>query len=137
MVKRKVKLDARYDWLGPPDQDSKIRPIQLRQVANETNIERSYRLEREKLNRFNSTFWAEHNRLFEKSKASFIEEYKKKHGALSQIDPNKMSEFYTSFLSTRKTALAQYNRDWYRGNAKLIWPAIKVNVLRFLRLFRR
>lgn len=69
-----VKLDPRYDWLGPPHSESKIRPIQLRQVTNETNIERTYRLEREKLNQFNSNFWAQHNRLFEKSKTDFIEE---------------------------------------------------------------
>jgi hypothetical protein len=74
MGKRTVKLDPRHDWLGPPDPESKIRPIQLRQVVGETDVERNYRLEREKLNRFNSTFWAHHNRLFEQSKADFINE---------------------------------------------------------------
>jgi hypothetical protein len=74
MGKRTVKLDPRYDWLGPPDVDSKIRPIQLRQVVGETEIERNYRLDREKLNRFNSDFWSQHNRLFEKSKADFMSE---------------------------------------------------------------
>jgi hypothetical protein len=72
MPDRKIKLDRRYDWIGPPNPDSKIRPIKLRQFNDETEIERFYRLEKEKLNQWNSDFWAHHNQHFEKSKADFI-----------------------------------------------------------------
>ncbi|CCM09407.1 APOPT family protein Y39B6A.34, mitochondrial [Caenorhabditis elegans] len=30
-----------------------------------------------------------------------------------------------------------YNKEWYRRNLQLIWPALKVNVVRFFRMARR
>ena len=74
MPKRNIKLDPRYDWIGQPDTNSKIRPIRLRRVDGETEIERNYRLEREKLNQWNSNFWAQHNQIFENSKTDFMNE---------------------------------------------------------------
>ncbi|VDK28055.1 unnamed protein product [Gongylonema pulchrum] len=71
---RSLRLDKRFDWVGPPDETSKIRPIRLRRLADETEQERKYREAREALNQWSSQFWAYHNSLFEKKKAEFIEQ---------------------------------------------------------------
>ncbi|PAV78341.1 hypothetical protein WR25_24772 [Diploscapter pachys] len=134
---RQVKLDRRYDWVGPPNKLSKIREIRLRRVENETDLERKYREDREELNRWNSDFWAAHNQLFITSKSEFVSKRKQELGRLEQVSANDLSIFYKKFLDDRQAQLSAYNREWYRRNLFLIWPALKVNFIRFLRLLKR
>uniref|UniRef100_A0A0M3I072 Uncharacterized protein n=1 Tax=Ascaris lumbricoides TaxID=6252 RepID=A0A0M3I072_ASCLU len=134
---RKARLDRRYDWVGPPDKVSRIRPIRLRRIGNETATERDYREAREALNEWNSRFWAEHNTLYEQRKAEFVAKKKKEIGRLERVNANDLSQFYTEFLDERKQQMAAYNREWYRRNFSLIWPAFKVNLIRLRRLLRR
>ncbi|VDP00991.1 unnamed protein product [Heligmosomoides polygyrus] len=68
-----VRMDRRYDWVGPPHPVSKIRPIKLRRVDNESDLERQYREAREELNRWSSSFWEKHNTLFDTKKIEFVE----------------------------------------------------------------
>ncbi|VDL77854.1 unnamed protein product [Nippostrongylus brasiliensis] len=114
-----VRMDRRYDWVGPPHPISKIRPIKLRRVDNETDLERQYRIAREELNRWSSSFWEKHNTLFDTKKAEFVEKRKKELGRIEQVSANDLS------------------REWYRRNIALCWPALKVNVLRFFRMLKR
>ena len=72
MDDRDLKLDRRFDWVGPPDKVSKIRPIRLRRVDNESKAEGEYRLARQALSEWNSAFWKYHNELFESKKAEFV-----------------------------------------------------------------
>ncbi|TKR86378.1 hypothetical protein L596_010982 [Steinernema carpocapsae] len=132
-----VRLDSRYDWVGPPDKISKIRPFQLRRVDNETVTEKKYRLARQEMNEWNSRFWSEHNTLFERRRAGFVAERKNQLSRIEHVSANDMSEFYRSFLNERYRDLSAYNREWYRRNFSLIWPALKVNLIRFGRLLRR
>uniref|UniRef100_A0AC34QWE2 tRNA-guanine(15) transglycosylase-like domain-containing protein n=2 Tax=Panagrolaimus sp. JU765 TaxID=591449 RepID=A0AC34QWE2_9BILA len=132
-----IKLDRRYDWVGPPDKLSKIRPIKLRRVDNETEYEENYRKNREKLAEWNSNFWSKHNELFDKKKEEFRKEKKKELGRLGQITPADMSIFYKQFLNERAASLREYNNEWYRKNFSLLGPAIRVNWIRFRRLFKR
>ncbi|KAK0411120.1 hypothetical protein QR680_005492 [Steinernema hermaphroditum] len=132
-----VRLDSRYDWVGPPDKQSKIRPIKLRRVHNETATEKNYRLAREELNDWNSRFWTEHNSLFERRRAEFVADKKKQLSRIEHVSANDMSEFYRGFLNEQYASLAAYNRQWYKRNFSLIWPALKVNLIRFGRLLRR
>ncbi|CAD5223955.1 unnamed protein product [Bursaphelenchus okinawaensis] len=132
-----VKLDRRFDWVGPPDSVSKIRPIKLRRVDNETHLERDYRVARESLNQWNSDFWRQHNIEFEKCKSVFVEKKKAELGKLATITPEEMSTFYRDFLNQRRKELATYNSEWYRRNFCLIYPALKVNLIRVRRFLLR
>ncbi|CAD5231426.1 unnamed protein product [Bursaphelenchus xylophilus] len=132
-----VKLDRRFDWVGPPDPLSKIRSIRLRRVDNETNLERDYRLARESLNEWNSDFWRRHNQEFERCKSEFVAKKKETLGKLTQVSAEEMSVFYRDFLNQRRSELANYNSEWYRRNFSLIWPALKVNLIRVRRLILR
>lgn len=105
-----VKLDRRYDWVGPPDRASKIRPIKLRRVDNETKEESDYRKAREELVEWNSAFWAAHNELFDKEKKEFVKIKKQKLGKLEQVSAADMSVFYKQFLNERAQALSNYNK---------------------------
>ncbi|CAP20486.1 Protein CBG23705 [Caenorhabditis briggsae] len=132
-----VRMDRRFDWVGPPDSVSKIRKIMLRRVDNESELERQYRAAREELNQWNSDFWAEHNQLFDRQKSEFVEKKQKELGRLEHVSANELSEFYRDFLNDRHVAMMVYNKEWYRRNLQLIWPALKVNVVRFFRMARR
>uniref|UniRef100_A0A914DRZ5 Apoptogenic protein 1, mitochondrial n=1 Tax=Acrobeloides nanus TaxID=290746 RepID=A0A914DRZ5_9BILA len=131
-----MRLDHRFDWVGPPDTISKIRPIKLRAFENETSLEKNYRLSREELNNWNSKFWREHNELFHRRHHEFVTKFKQKNGLtpMDQISANDMSLFYKQFLNERSVIFTEYNKEWYRRNFALIWSALKVNLKRFTRI---
>uniref|UniRef100_A0AC34G886 Apoptogenic protein 1, mitochondrial n=1 Tax=Panagrolaimus sp. ES5 TaxID=591445 RepID=A0AC34G886_9BILA len=132
-----IKLDRRYDWVGPPDKTSKIRPVRLRRVDNESSEEEAYRVARQDLSEWNSAFWKYHNELFDSKKAEFVAEKKQSLGRLGQVSAADMSVFYKDFLNERASYLRAYNNEWYKKNFALIKPAIRVNLIRFFRLFKR
>lgn len=86
MMKEKNLLDKKFDWVGPPNKLSNIRPIKfvksnlnfiffrLKIVQNESISETNYRKAREALNQWNCDFWTSHNRLFEVRKEQFYKE---------------------------------------------------------------
>ncbi|EFO28417.2 hypothetical protein LOAG_00063 [Loa loa] len=129
---RGLRLDKRFDWVGPPDDISKIRPVRLRRLSNETEQERKYREAREALIQWSSQFWAHHNTLFEKKKQNLLNR-KKNLGRLEHSSALDMSEFYKEFLDEHYDSLTNYNREWYYKNLKLFWPAFKVQLIRFRR----
>ncbi|KAE9552112.1 hypothetical protein FO519_004692 [Halicephalobus sp. NKZ332] len=106
-------------------------------VDNETKEEADYRNAREELTEWNSTFWTAHNQLFEKKKSEFIKMKKQKLGKLEQVSPADMSVFYREFLNERAEEFRKYNNEWYRRNFSLIFPAMKINWIRFCRLLKR
>ncbi|KAK6015766.1 transcription initiation factor IIF, beta subunit [Ostertagia ostertagi] len=109
----------------------------LRRVDNETDLERQYREAREELNRWNSSFWERHNTLFDRRKSEFVQKRKKEIGRIEQISANDLSVFYKEFLDLEHANLMAYNKEWYRRNLALCWPALKVNMIRFMRLLKR
>uniref|UniRef100_A0A915DIM4 Apoptogenic protein 1 n=1 Tax=Ditylenchus dipsaci TaxID=166011 RepID=A0A915DIM4_9BILA len=133
----KKELDTRYDWVGPVDKVSKIRPIRLRRVENESDSERVYREAREKLNEWNCDFWSKHNKLFENRKAQFYEERQKPIGGRNQMSANELSVFYKDFLNEQSSSFSAYNNEWYRRNIQLIWPAMRASFVRFKRILGR
>lgn len=58
-------------------------------------------------------------------------------GKLNQVSAEEMSCFYRDFLNQRRLELARYNSEWYRRNFSLIWPALKVNLIRLRRVVCR
>ncbi|CAJ0591445.1 unnamed protein product [Cylicocyclus nassatus] len=109
----------------------------LRRVDNETKLEREYREAREELNRWSSAFWVKHNSLFDAKKAEFVEKKKKELGPLERMSANDLSVFYKDFLDSEHRNLMEYNKEWYHRNLALCWPALRVNMVRFMRLLRR
>ncbi|MCP9264719.1 Queuine tRNA-ribosyltransferase [Dirofilaria immitis] len=121
---RDLRLDKRFDWVGPPDDISKIRPVRLRRLTNETKQERKYREAREALNQWSSQFWARHNILFEKKKPNLL--IRLEHS--SAVD---MSEFYKKFLDEQYNSLTNYNREWYYRNIRLFGQLSKYRLSGF------
>lgn len=117
------------DWVGPPDHNSNIRPIKFAIDKNETDNEKYYRLKHQEVLQWNQDHWAEHNRKFFKSKEEFVKnklkEKKEKDGlkADSKLSPEEMSEFYKEFLDKHYSMHIQYNKEWYKRNLSLLWPA--------------
>ncbi|KAI6241949.1 hypothetical protein M3Y99_00270900 [Aphelenchoides fujianensis] len=114
MPHRNVRLDSRYDWVGPADEVSRIRPLKFRRSNVVSEVERNYLRDREELN-----------------------QQKAKLGIMDQIQPKDWSEFYRNFLNENQRSLAAYNTEWYKRNAALIWPQIRVTFIRLLRRLRR
>ncbi|VDN58867.1 unnamed protein product [Dracunculus medinensis] len=121
---KNVRLDRRFDWVGPPHKLSRIRPIKLRRIQGETVTELAYREALEDLNDWNCRFWCDHNALYERKRREFVE---KRESCIVHNDD--LSEFYKSFIDER------YNK-WHKRNFSLLWPALKVNLIRFQRLLR-
>ena len=130
-------LDARFDWVGPPNKLSNIRPIRLKQVLNESQSEIDYRKSREALNQWNCDFWSSHNQLFEIRKEQFYNERKKAIGRLEHVSAEDFSVFYKDFLTERAPIFSAYNKEWYNRNLQLIIPAVRVNFIRLKRLLLR
>lgn len=130
-------LDKRYDWVGPANRVSNIRPIKLRILKNESKWETDYRLARESLNNWNCKFWSEHNQLFETRKAEYYAKKKREIGRLEHVTASDLSEFYKTFLNEQAPVFSAYNNEWYSRNFKLIWPALRVNLIRFRRFLSR
>ncbi|KAI6222908.1 hypothetical protein M3Y99_01134600 [Aphelenchoides fujianensis] len=137
MPHRNVRLDSRYDWVGPADEVSRIRPLKFRRSNVVSEVERNYLQDREELNQWNSAFWRRHNQQFERKKSEFVAQQKAKLGIMDQIQPKDWSEFYRKFLNENQRSLAAYNTEWYKRNAALIWPQIRVTFIRLLRRLRR
>lgn len=57
-------MEIKKDMIGPPGQLSNLRPILFYVPENESQIEREYRLEREKVQIWNEDFWIQHNSAF-------------------------------------------------------------------------
>ena len=58
-------------------------------------------------------------------------------GAKRVLSTEEMAEFYRTFLADNHTILRAYNRQWYRRNFGLLWPAFRVTFNRFARRFIR
>ncbi|XP_071795917.1 COA8 family protein CBG23705, mitochondrial-like [Asterias amurensis] len=129
------------DWIGPVDKRSNLRQIRFTERDNETETERAYREMREEIYVWNHTFWARHNQNFIEAKEHFVKEVlESKEGGLLDEDgarrvlsADEMAEFYKEFLQENQQILKQYNRDWYRRNTALLWPAFKVALQRQFR----
>ena len=59
-------IDRKYDWVGPPDKLSKIRPIRLRRPIGESDSEFRFRKLYDEAQEWNRRFWENHNQKFEK-----------------------------------------------------------------------
>lgn len=59
---------SKYDWIGPPDRLSNLRPIIYHIPENETQLERKLRHLRQETEDWNHEFWTRQNTTFSKVK---------------------------------------------------------------------
>ncbi|CAL1527130.1 unnamed protein product [Lymnaea stagnalis] len=126
------------DLIGPPDTVSNIRPVQFYVPPNETTAEKMFRLRRAEVLEWNQSFWAHHNSKFFKEKDQYIQSHQSKDvDGKPSLSPEELSVFYRSFLNENRVAHLNYNKEWYKKNISMLWPALKVAVIRLRRKFRK
>lgn len=64
VLKPRAPENIKRDWIGPPDADSNLRPVQFYIPGDEMSAEKDLRLKREDTQKWNQEFWAKHNRSF-------------------------------------------------------------------------
>ncbi|XP_063146450.1 cytochrome c oxidase assembly factor 8 isoform X1 [Candoia aspera] len=127
--KRKVSSfhppsDSCYDWIGPPDQCSNLRPVIFYVPKHESPLERRLRELRQETQSWNQEFWANQNISFRKEKEEFVCSRLKakgiqprdEKGQKASLTAEEMAEFYKDFLSKNLKKNVYYNREWYKRN---------------------
>lgn len=137
----KIKIEAeppesgRRNWVGPPDPVSNIRPIKFYRHSEETDTEKNLRQSLEETVQWNHHFWKQHNSKFFTEKEEFLEEKMRITGQKPSVDD--LAGFYRNFLDNNRQAHRQYNREWYKRNVSLLWPALQVSVIKAVRRLRK
>jgi len=129
--------DVKADLIGPPDSASNIAQIKCYIPPDETLTEETFRQRRMEVLEWNREFWSNHNERFFKEKDLFIKENSiDKEGTTNKkksLSPEEMSVFYRQFLNENRAAHLQYNKEWYKKNISLLWPALQVTFIRLKR----
>lgn len=123
------------NWIGPPDPVSNIRPVRFQVHAEETDTERIFRQRQKETIEWNHAFWKKHNATFFKEKEDFVETIKQTTGEKASIE--ELSQFYRKFLNDNRAAHLKYNREWYKKNISLLWPAVQVAVIKMIRRLKQ
>ncbi|XP_073426206.1 cytochrome c oxidase assembly factor 8 [Dendrobates tinctorius] len=137
-------VDSKYDWIGPPDRYSNLRPIKYFVPADESPLERKLRDLRQETENWNQRFWANQNLTFLKEKEEFIISnlhalglgQRDEEGRKRTLDAEVMAYFYKDFLSKNFTKHSQYNREWYKRNFTITFLMAQVTLQRALKKIR-
>ncbi|XP_016354568.1 cytochrome c oxidase assembly factor 8 [Sinocyclocheilus anshuiensis] len=125
---------SKYDWIGPPDRLSNLRPIIYHIPENEMPQERKLRRLRQETEDWNHEFWANQNFTFSKEKEEYVRSQLSAKGLSERDDDGRkrtlsseeMAVFYKHFLDKNITRHASYNREWYRRNFTITLLMAKV-----------
>uniref|UniRef100_A0A9L0SMN7 Cytochrome c oxidase assembly factor 8 n=1 Tax=Equus caballus TaxID=9796 RepID=A0A9L0SMN7_HORSE len=123
-----------YDWIGPPDKCSNLRPVHFYIPENESPLEQKLRELRQETQEWNQQFWANQNLTFRKEKEEFIHSRLKakglglraESGQKATLNAEEMADFYKEFLSKNFQKHMYYNRDWYKRNFAITYFMGKV-----------
>ncbi|KAL7877697.1 hypothetical protein SRHO_G00043400 [Serrasalmus rhombeus] len=115
---------TKYDWIGPPDRLSNLRPIIYHIPENETPLERKLRHLRQETEDWNHEFWTHQNVTFSKEKEEYVHSQLKAKGLTERdergrkrtLNSEEMAVFYKHFLDKNCIKHASYNREWYQRN---------------------
>ncbi|XP_039528106.1 cytochrome c oxidase assembly factor 8 isoform X5 [Pimephales promelas] len=115
---------SKYDWIGPPDRLSNLRPIIYHIPENETPLERELRHLRQETEDWNHEFWTNQNLSFSKEKEEYIQlqltakglSERDDDGRKRTLSSEEMAVFYKHFLDKNIKRHSSYNREWYRRN---------------------
>ncbi|XP_060577946.1 cytochrome c oxidase assembly factor 8-like [Ruditapes philippinarum] len=131
------------DWVGPPDKISNIRPVEFYIPEGETSTEKKYREKRQAVQEWHHEFWTEHNKGFFTEKEEFIQRrlaekvQTENDESIKSLTPEELSEFYKRFLDDNFKSHIKYNKEWYKKNISLLWPALHVYVIRMMKLRKK
>ncbi|KAL1915978.1 uncharacterized protein VTP21DRAFT_6366 [Calcarisporiella thermophila] len=120
-----IAIRASSQLVGTPDPSSNLRPVRYFTPENELPEEKEWRLQRERVDRFNHGFWAENNALFESQLESFKAQVKESKGEVTSED---LSRFYKDFLDRSYQRHMEYNRQWWRENITMLVPGFRALV---------
>ncbi|KAK3783432.1 hypothetical protein RRG08_033692 [Elysia crispata] len=125
------------DVYGPPDPVSNIQSIRFHIPPDETPTEKKFRLQRAEVLEWNQKFWANHNTKFFKEKGEYVKNLEPpiKDGSKKSTPAEQMSVFYRKFLNENRQEHLRYNKEWYKKNISLLWPAFLVSLIRLRRRF--
>ncbi|XP_070105245.1 cytochrome c oxidase assembly factor 8 isoform X2 [Equus przewalskii] len=109
-----------YDWIGPPDKCSNLRPVHFYIPENESPLEQKLRELRQETQEWNQQFWANQNLTFRKEKEEFIHSRLKakglglraESGQKATLNAEEMADFYKEFLSKNFQKHMYYNSTW-------------------------
>ncbi|KAF4517427.1 hypothetical protein B566_EDAN005036 [Ephemera danica] len=123
------------DMVGPPDPVSNMRPILFHVPANETELEKNYRLQCGAVQKWNQEFWMNHNTRFFKEREKFIKEFQSKKATkdTEALTADEISVFYKRFLDDNWIVHAKYNKEWYVKNVGLMLLSLRVKVFKLFR----
>ncbi|KNC20558.1 APOPT family protein, partial [Lucilia cuprina] len=97
----------KYDYIGPPDKKSNLRPYVRCIPKQESFLDMQLREKRIEVEEWNQSFWSNHNKRFYEEKQDFIRLHNL--SGIQDISADKMSEFYKSFLDKNKKVHILYN----------------------------
>ncbi|XP_051507307.1 cytochrome c oxidase assembly factor 8-like isoform X2 [Myxocyprinus asiaticus] len=125
---------SKYDWIGPPDRLSNLRPIIYHIPENETPLERKLRHLRQETEDWNHKFWTNQNLTFSKEREEYVQSQLKAKGLSERDDQGRkrtlsseeMAVFYKHFLDENMKRHASYNREWYKRNFTITLLMAKV-----------
>jgi len=129
--------NIKRDWIGPPHPISNLMRIKHHKPTDETEQEKKFREKRIEVHEWSQKFWEKHNLDFymmreEYIKKTLTEKYKDMPKKTT-LSAEEMSVFYKTFLDDRYQQHVWYNREWYKKNIGLLWPALQVNIARVIR----
>ncbi|KAM6912166.1 cytochrome c oxidase assembly factor 8 [Xenentodon cancila] len=115
---------SKYDWIGPPNPLSNLRPIIYHIPENESELDKQLRKLRQDTEDWNHDFWTKQNISFTKEKEAFIISQLKakgltlrdEDGRRRSLNTEEMAAFYKNFLDRNRIRHANYNKEWYRRN---------------------
>ncbi|XP_065364396.1 COA8 family protein CG14806, mitochondrial [Calliphora vicina] len=116
----------KYDYIGPPDKESNLRPYVRCITENESCLAMLLRTKRIEVEEWNQSFWSKHNKRFYEEKYDFIR--LRNLSGIHDISADKMSEFYKSFLDKNRRVHILYNISWYLKNLEILMLALQVSV---------
>ncbi|XP_062852187.1 cytochrome c oxidase assembly factor 8 isoform X2 [Trichomycterus rosablanca] len=127
---------SKYDWIGPPDRLSSLRPIIYHIPENETQLETKLRHLRQETEDWNHEFWTRQNVTFSKEKDEYIQSQLKakgfsetdEKGRKQTLTSEEMAVFYKYFLDKNFKKHASYNKEWYRRNFTITVLMAKVTL---------
>ncbi|XP_076831495.1 cytochrome c oxidase assembly factor 8 isoform X2 [Brachyhypopomus gauderio] len=125
---------SKYDWIGPPDRLSNLRPVIYHIPENETQLERKLRHLRQETEDWNHEFWTNQNVTFSKEKEQFKQSQMKlkgwterdEKGQKRTLSSEEMAVFYKHFLDKNCKKHANYNNEWYKRNFTITLLMAKV-----------
>lgn len=122
--------------VGQPQILSRLRFVNIIQRQDETDAEKSYRMEYEALQVWNNEYWAENNERFHREKKDYVNNFlshiqKDNNGDDQEtLSHDQLAPFYRDFLERNRLRNVEYNKVWYKLHTGLLFSALRAKFSR-------